>query len=395
MSEIHMNRAIGPPDSQDPNALGPPNQHKRHIHRPPSSVLALGRRIIHVLRRIPLMTDKDKNQAAALSVPAAVPDDPALVAEELDSRDTSADAGAASSQKGPKSVSPPPKAVSEQPSQAAEAAGKIVRPAQPDRKEYYVRVGGVPGQRHRIARINNQDKQQCRAFDVHDVTYTVGMICDGCSTQEPKTSHNEVGARLLSDYATFQINLLLQAGMPLKMIPEALYGRCIGYLDMICRATVMGPPEALWEYIRTRLLCTLLGFVSDGRQLIRFSAGDGIFIVNDRVEIIDQNDVPAYMAYHLISRDMLGPAAEKLPRGFDTVTYDVQHLERFAMASDGLKEPQSDGSRTVPPAVIAGIWDNQPRYKAGLQYWLNGLSEEGHFDDDCTVIALGPKPEGR
>ena len=251
-------------------------------------------------------------------------------------------------------------------------------------KMYSVRIGSVTGSAHREKGINNQDAAMHLQMTTSGASYQCGAVFDGCTyRKDGKRSHNEVGAILLASFFRSEIPLILAAHTPIGDVPAVLYQRALGYLGSIARATAVGTPDSFWDFVRTHLFCTVLGFVTDGNELIAFSAGDGLIIANDGIVLIDQDDRPHYLAYHLIDRRMLSDFVP--PDTFDVSRFNMDDLDRFAIATDGLggemkKDPSFDSS---------GIWGYEPKAKAGLQWWLNKASNDEHrFSDDCTVVAF-------
>lgn len=258
-----------------------------------------------------------------------------------------------------------------------------------------IRKGSVQGTKHKLRRINNQDKLMVHSRQIADRLYTFGVICDGM-TGDKKESHSEVGARLLAEFAVAEIGLLAAAHVPVTEIPAALYSRMVGYVGNIARATCPGSPEELWHFIERNLLATVLGFISDGVDLLAFAAGDGVIIANEQVTVIDHDDHPLYLAYHQVDREILGGAAALLPSTFETISFRVADLRRFAIASDGLATQRApDQSKTVEQIDLDALWDYESGAGAGLQWWLNKRQlEDQAFADDCTGIALGPGKGG-
>lgn len=274
----------------------------------------------------------------------------------------------------------------------AEQAGGLPQGKPADKKQgrqFRVRCGGVPGVDHQLARINNQDSLILRQLVLGDKTYVVGLVSDGC-TGEKKQSRTEVGSATLTLYAFSEIRMLLSLGVSLAEIPKTLYSRCVSYIGNQARMTVAGSPEEMVWFVQNYFLCTLRGFIMDDKQLVTFSAGDGLFLVNDQDILTDQNDAPLYMGYHLIDRRFLPPDIE-LPQSFDTTVYDdVDCLTRFAVGTDGLIQRDRDSGRLfIDPAEREAIFSHKPKAQAGLQWWLNiQQSEHQRFGDDTSLITV-------
>jgi|SRR3989344_2829615 len=247
------------------------------------------------------------------------------------------------------------------------------------------RGGSVMGYEHARLGINNQDAHMAGEVTLAGRRYVYGAVLDGC-TGKKRQSRNEVGAVLLSAFLGSEIPFLLSAGTPLPALPDILYQRCLGYFGQIVRSTMVGGAEQMWNFVQKHLLCTVIGFIVDAEHLVVFHAGDGAILVNSDALILDQGNRPKYLAYHLVSRDILGAAAKLLPASFETEVYETGPMERFAVCTDGFVEPFAAG-RLAPD----GIWEYEPEARGGLQWWLNLRHGEGLFEDDCAIVALFPE----
>ena len=250
-----------------------------------------------------------------------------------------------------------------------------------------VRQGSVVGNRHTKKGINNQDAYSVDHVIIDGREHLYGVVADGCSVGGKKnlrgqTVRTEVGAVLLTAFVRSEIPLLLAAHTPIESFPEILYHRCVSYLANIARTTVVGGPEKQWDFIERHLLSTVVGFVMNEQVTVPFYSADGVIVVNNEVNIIDEQNVPSYLAYHLVDRSILGQAADKLPRSFSWALYPTAEVDRFAVCTDGIA-----GLWHEDPQSINGIWEYQPDASAGLQWWLNKRSNDSKFVDDCTIIA--------
>ena len=250
---------------------------------------------------------------------------------------------------------------------------------------YNLRKGTIPGYSHTKKKKNNQDACAANEIKIAGREYRFGVVADGC-TGAPG-SKTEVGSILITQFITSEILLILSTGAKLADLPQILFPRCIGFFRSIAGSTVMGNPEVMWEFIRKNLLCTIFGFLADETKLIIFNAGDGMVIVNEDIRIVDQDDIPNYLAYHLVDRTILGKSVERLQANFDVTTYDLADVRRFAICTDGLtREIKKNDSRIDD---LNGIWEYESSARAGLQWWLNIQSaDNGCFEDDCTIVAV-------
>ena len=262
--------------------------------------------------------------------------------------------------------------------------------AEPVFGRLYRRKGSIIGTEHRRIGINNQDFVAMNLFSANGVPFISGVVCDGCTVASaPRESRNEVGAALLGNYVLAELELLVRGAVPLSEVPTSLYHRSISYLSTIARSSVTGDAWKSWKFIERHLLTTVIGFVASPDTLVVFRAGDGVIVVNDEVEVVDEQGAPRYLAYHLVDRRILQEHAPQLvlPQGFSTAEFPLASISRFAIATDGLANEGTP--KQVSPVDLVGIFNHEKEAPAGLQWHLNLRSREGRgFKDDCSAVAL-------
>ncbi len=176
--------------------------------------------------------------------------------------------------------------------------------------EGIVRKGTKLGSRHMRLGLNNQDAVLSEEFYIPSTkkNYYVGLVSDGC-TGFPFFSNTEVGSRLLSVFAYDRIQQFLCSGIEMCDVPRVLYGACAQYLQSLTALTLSH--STIWKYpVEHKVLdgrtaqdrlqsdyfaATLMGFISDGNEMIIFTAGDGLVLLNEQITVIDQNDHPEYI----------------------------------------------------------------------------------------------------
>jgi hypothetical protein len=234
-------------------------------------------------------------------------------------------------------------------------------------------VATIPGSEHVRLGKNNQDSFELGKLKFNQKDYLFGVVCDGCSAGK----RSEAGAHLMACFICSEIPMIISAGVPLNEIAQALFIRCIGFLSAISAQTNMGTPGARAEFVRDYLFCTIMGFVMDEERVIFFSAGDGMFIVNDEITSINQDNTPAYLGYHLVDRSFLTTSNSMAPTQFLVSAYEMKDVSRFAICTDGML-----------PEAIEKLWGHY-NDDLGVQRALKVLSRRKLiFSDDCTVITV-------
>lgn len=260
------------------------------------------------------------------------------------------------------------------------------------------RKGTHQGSKHIQLGFNNQDSVLLESFMIpgQDRQFTVGLLSDGC-TNLPGFSKSEVGASLLPVFAYGRCQELISAGLLLADIPRVLFQASTEFLRAL--ATMVMPSSVYWGYPEelrsvlsaqkahkdrlswdstTRfkvdyLSATLLGFITDGIDLVVFSAGDGTVLVNEALTAIDHKDKPLYPMLSI----------NKPGGGFVSRLYPLAAVKRLVLASDGLEELMKD------PKFIDQMFSANPGL-FGLQMLLNQTFSGRDYlmSDDCTAIAL-------
>lgn len=242
-----------------------------------------------------------------------------------------------------------------------------------------VRKAQIIGRQHVIEGLNMQDVLHLGVIEETGLQAIYGILCDGCSHDvDQKPVHSEVGARLGADFLNDEIQLLLTAGFPLKLIPVVLHDRLVKYLQKQVGLIPKQDPASQIRFIADKLMFTVVGFIYTESETLIFNQGDGVVIVNDEVTLIDQKDQPAFIGYSAIKREWLPKQVSALPTGFDSRIILSDSIQKMAIASDGLGKE---------PGFFAELWGH--KNPAGLQRRVNVWSLNDHkFKDDLSIITL-------
>jgi hypothetical protein len=233
---------------------------------------------------------------------------------------------------------------------------------------FNLKAGSVPGKDHLFRQANSQDKYSWASFENQGRFYQAGIVCDGCGS----AGQSEVGAALLAEFGVAELARLICQGYSLEDLPEALYRSSLNFLREVTRLVAAGKEPA--AFIGRYLLATVLGFLVSEDQTLVFAAGDGLIIINDRLELRDEANRPNYLAYGLLPPEALtGPVPFR--DNFDYQLLPTAGIERLAVWTDGLD-----------PALSGEIW-NLPGPR-GLQRKLNIWSKRKLLADDTTGITL-------
>lgn len=230
------------------------------------------------------------------------------------------------------------------------------------------------GRAHRLRQHNCQD---FAASATPTPNIAIGLVCDGCGSKfsangRSHPSHNEIGANLLGQFAIdFLSNKLSHLPHPLcpESIETTLADLHLASLTFLHHLAAHFSEASRHQFIATRLLATLVGFVHVGETAVFFWQGDGFLAVDGTVCQIESDNQPDYLAYQLLYPD---PDQTNFQLAFVPQPEQIRWL---AVATDGWQAN-----------LLAQL--NEPRSALALQRWLNVQARQrGQFDDDGAVAA--------
>jgi len=229
---------------------------------------------------------------------------------------------------------------------------------------FRVKTGSIIGRAHSQHQANCQDKFALTTEKIGEQHYLIGVVADGCGSGK----HSEIGAGLLANFLVRETARQLAKGTDLTELPNLLYPAAVCYLKRVLAGLQPGDPANLGQTVADYFLATALGFVIGPEKGIIFTAGDGLLAINETVNVLDKQNYPDYLGYHLL-------AGSEMPMTFEVTEFEVAELERLAIWTDGLC-----------PEHLPQTWGHQ--HPRGLQRQLNLLSRSGCLVDDTTGIVI-------
>lgn len=228
----------------------------------------------------------------------------------------------------------------------------------------------VIGHSHYKLCYNNQDGYHF----FQNKSCIIGVVADGCGGG----SNNEVGAKLGVD---FVVNFCRKHFSDKPFDVVVLKNALVEFLKNIVKN--QRTAEEL-DFIENYLFFTLFGFVVQPRRTSVFHSGDGLFCLNERLIIIDQDNRPEYIAKTLISGEAF-LAAESM---------ETSQLDRLLVATDGLlhlNERFFKGENIEGMTNLSDLFDHEDFFDdpVSLPAFLTGLSlDRKILRDDTTMIML-------
>jgi len=252
-------------------------------------------------------------------------------------------------------------------------------------KNFIITSGSLVGIDHVYGGINNQDALGI----VSRKNRIVGIVFDGCGSG----SRTEFGSIFAAQWLPSFI-----ADYPYSITDESM--KLFG--DKICQkisqmANVMDiDDEYKSNLIVDHFLFTILGFIIEEEQTYIFGLGDGVYLVNNVMTILDPDEgkdvsapdfisnAPDYIAYNLIGGDvdlkiletMKTSQVESLIVGTDGLI-DIENKQRHIL-KDG--EIQGGVSQFLDPK-FKNIYETQKRL-----YTLGTINNQ--LRDDTTLIIV-------
>lgn len=218
-----------------------------------------------------------------------------------------------------------------------------------------LQTASIVGRAHLSRHQGGQDAAATRTgLTVEGRPFSVAAVADGCGS----APLSEVGAALLVAVATREAATLLAAGTPTAGL--------VGPVLAAARRALLGiaalAADDLRSFVESHLLATLLVTADDGLTTTCFARGDGLFVIDDEVHVLDEDGAPAYLAY-----DLFAAPTEPFVRTRPSA-------RRVLAATDGLL-----------PEHAHAAFGHRGR---GLSRWLNVLADKAPLADDATVAVL-------
>lgn len=228
----------------------------------------------------------------------------------------------------------------------------------------------VTGSSHYKLYYNNQDGYHF----YQNKSCIIGVVADGCGGG----SHSEVGAKLGVD---FVVNFCRKHFQDAPFEVEVLKNGLVEYLRNVVKN--QRTAEEL-EFIENYLFFTLFGFIVQPQRTFIFHSGDGLYCLNEREVVVDQDNRPDYIAKTLIGGEAL-LASESM---------ETKQVSRLLVATDGLTHLNQkflQGESVEGLTSLSGFFDNEDFFDdpVSLPAFLTGLSVNRNIlKDDTTMIML-------
>ncbi|MDJ0897902.1 MAG: protein phosphatase 2C domain-containing protein [Xenococcus sp. MO_188.B8] len=198
-------------------------------------------------------------------------------------------------------------------------------------------VGSVRGREHLRLERNNQDAYAI----LRNEQYTVAVVCDGCGSGQYSEVGAQIGARLTIESLTRALSSQSSKGNPISSdrLLEQVRQDLLRQIDNLAQAMGGNWLQTLKDYF----LFTIVGVVITSTDILVFSLGDGVIIINGKEIDLGSfpGNAPPYLAYELSA---IAPnhrlRSHSLP--------PLEQVESILIGTDGVRELINVAQQQLP-----------------------------------------------
>lgn len=228
----------------------------------------------------------------------------------------------------------------------------------------------IIGRDHELSKKNRQDF-------THSFISTeciVGTVCDGCG----ESKYSEVGASLMSlmivNYLRHFQTCLFHESFKKRLEEE--FACCFKAIERAVYIDYSQTSEKV-GFVKDFLLSTCLFCVLLEDKIVVGNCGDGVIIIDDKINNIDQSGKPEYIAYKSVPKEALDTPSTELDF-FNIQIFEQSNVNRIIIGTDGIQP-------LVDKGLTSQLYNTQKRK---LQRKFNVWQNEGLFADDATCIVI-------
>ena len=198
-------------------------------------------------------------------------------------------------------------------------------------------AGSVRGREHLRLERNNQDAYAI----LRNEQYTVAVVCDGCGSGQHSEVGAQIGARLTIKSLTRALSNQFSKGNPISFheLLEQVRQDLLRQIDNLAQAMGGNWVQTLKDYF----LFTIVGVVITSTEILVFSLGDGVIIINGQEIDLGSfpGNSPPYLAYGLCETvSNHGFRSHLLP--------PLEQVESILIGTDGVRELMNVAQQQLP-----------------------------------------------
>ncbi|MDJ0570065.1 MAG: protein phosphatase 2C domain-containing protein [Pleurocapsa sp. MO_192.B19] len=200
-------------------------------------------------------------------------------------------------------------------------------------------VGSIQGREHLRLTKNNQDAYHTLSNE----QFTIAVVCDGCSSGLHSEVGAQIGARLLVDRLAKALSS--QSIQENQSIPRELLEQVHQDLLSEIKSSIEAMGGNWLQTLKDYFLFTIIGVVITSTDLLVFSLGDGVIVINGRELDLGcwTNNAPPYLAYGLsceVPRQDLLFQVHSLP--------PLEEVESILIGTDGVRDLIKAAQQQLP-----------------------------------------------
>lgn len=257
-----------------------------------------------------------------------------------------------------------------------------------DPQDFQLAAGSIIGRDHRQVPRNSQDSYHV----VRESGSVVAIVTDGCSGGR----YSEVGAHLGARLTAESLRLQLKE----RPAPEIDFESVARDVTAGLRVLARQLGEDMSQVVADYFLFTVVGAVLTPSRAVFFAFGDGVVVVNGEKTIIDYDNQPPYIGYHLLDNRLIGIDPYQL-RFVTVASLALGEVEHFLIGSDGVADLDAAAGINLPgldktAGPLSQFWEQDRYYRnpALITRQLNLIARDwpkrqpqpGLLPDDTTLI---------
>ena len=198
-------------------------------------------------------------------------------------------------------------------------------------------AGSVRGREHLRLERNNQDAYAI----LRNEQYEIAVVCDGCGSSQYSEVGAQIAARLTIESLTRALSSQLSQGNPISSdeLLEQVRQDLLRHINNLAQAMGGNWLQTLKDYF----LFTIVGVVITATEILVFSLGDGVIIINGQEINLGSfpGNAPPYLAYGLCkTASHYKLRSHPLP--------PLEQVESILIGTDGVKELINVAQQQLP-----------------------------------------------
>lgn len=226
-----------------------------------------------------------------------------------------------------------------------------------------IAYASIVGSTHRALEYNNQDFVLVKS--IADIQ--ICLVADGCGSG----SNSEVGAQLALNFIA---KTIVENNNWQKNLMERLNDYSQNLAEM--------HSDDSQTFIKNFLLYTIVGCVVRDEKIILFSCGDGVILINENLNVIDQDNRPRYLNNSLISNTSAQIEFQQVDLNTHSILIGTDGVEDLI---NGIESEKVNEYSSLTELINDEFILSNP---VRLPKLLQKYSRKGILKDDCSLVII-------